>query len=85
MPWLDGIADGLPDAMTGKHRGLQVVACEEVELVLAVLVLAESSLHLEVIAPRDELQSLVTPVARLGRQLRQRQVGPGAREQDDWP
>ena len=42
---------------------MQIVAGEQVELVLAVVVLAEGALHLEVVAPAAQLQALVAPLA----------------------
>src|ERR1043166_8603923 len=67
VPRLDRVADSLADAIRSQHGRLEVVAREQVELLLAIVVAGDRPLHLEVIAPAAELDPLVAPVGDLGR------------------
>ncbi len=82
MPRLDAIADCLANPMIAEHQERQIVAGQQIELVLAVIVVAQRPLHFEVIAPAAQLQPLIAPVVELLREFFERQMRPlSAKEQ----
>ena len=68
----------LPIAQT-----LQPVALEQLAPLAAVGVVGERGVDVEVVAPAGELEAVEAPVAGLGGELGERQVGPLAGEQGD--
>ena len=65
------IANRLADAVIAEYGHGKLVPAEEVELVPAVVVFAQGSLHFTVIAPAAQVQTLVAPLRRLAGQFLQ--------------
>src|SRR5205823_5328898 len=85
MAWFDRVAHRLADAVGAEYRGLKIMSGEQVELLLAVVVVADCPLDFEMIGPAAELDALVAPFGDLGGELAQRRVGPCAAVEDHRP
>jgi hypothetical protein len=81
---VDRVADRLADEVRPDRPAAQAVALEKVTLGLAIAVVAQCLVYLEVVAPAGELEAVEAPLSALGCELLERQVRPLAGEQRDW-
>ncbi len=77
---VDVVADALADQVVRDGEHLQPVLVEHRPLGLAVLVVLEGLVDLEVVAPAGQFQAVIAPALGLLRQDLQRQVRPLSRE-----
>jgi len=80
---VDGIADGLADEVIADGEGGEAVVGEELPLLLAVVVLLQRALRVEVVSPARELEAVVAESLGLLAELLEREVGPLAGEEAD--
>ena len=78
---VDRVADGLPDEVRAERPAAEPVALEELAPSLRVPVVGERLVDLEVVAPAGELEPVEPPLARLGGEVVDGQVGPLAGEE----
>ncbi len=81
MALIDWIADGLADQMAGDGEALEAVVEEQLPLGLEIGRGGDGPVHVEVVAPAGELDSVVPHLLDQGGELRERQVGPLAGEE----
>ena len=84
MAGVDRVADGLADEVVADRPDVEAVALEQLAPLAAVRVVGERGVDVEVVAPAGELEAVEAPLAGLGGELGERQVGPLAGEQRDW-
>ena len=65
MALVDRVADALTDQVAADGKALQVVLVQDIPAALDIAVLAESLVHLEVVAPAGQLQAVEAPRAGL--------------------
>ena len=81
---VDVVADALADQVVRDGEHLQAVLVEHRPLGLAVVVVLEGLVHLEVVAPAGQFQAVITPTLGFLRQDLQRQVRPLSGEKRYW-
>jgi hypothetical protein len=82
---VDRVADRLADEVVADRPAAQAVALEQLALAPAVGGVGERLVDVEVVAPAGELEAVEPPRRALRGEVVERQVGPLAREQGDWP
>ena len=80
---VDEVADGLADAVVAEDRRFEFVPAKHLEFRRGVVALAEGTRDLEMVAEAGEVEAVVPELGGLGREFFERQVGPGAGEQED--
>ena len=80
---VEDVENELADEVVGNRPALQSIAAEQVVAFLAVILILEGFLDVEVIAPAGELDPVVAPFACLLADDLEGEVGPLAREQRD--
>ena len=80
VPLIDQVANRLPDQVVGDCPDFQPILAQKVVASLAVVLVGERLLDIEVIAPAGQFDALVTPFAGLLADDFEGQVGPLAGE-----
>lgn len=83
VPLINEVAYRLPDKVVADGVTLQVVPIEQVAFAGDVLAIGQGFVHLKVVAPTGEFQTLIAEVARLLGKLFERQIGPLSSKESD--
>src|SRR4051794_887224 len=83
MALVEWVTYGLADKMRRHGVAREAMAVEELALTGEIVGLAKRTVDLEVIAPAREFQPVESPVGGPLSQVREREIGPLAREQCD--
>ena len=76
VPLVDDVEHRLPDQMSADRLALQIVLFEQFPFAVAVALVGERLIDLEVIAPAGQFNAVVAEFAGLAGHIIQRQVGP---------